>query len=236
MNIRVAVCDDQESQVDYICNLIEGLACKYDIAISRFASAEEFLFKHHGEMDFDIIFLDVEMKEIDGVELAKRIRKVDEYVQLVFITGYSEFIDQGYEVDALNYLLKPLDEDKFYEVFEKAIGKLARKESYVIFNTGNGITKIAEDSIIYIEAVGHESKIFCRGEMCFVRESLGESKEILSDKFFYCHRSFIVNAKYINSITKTEILLDDGNKIPLARRKYKEVNIKFIEYYKEKNF
>lgn len=242
MNINVALCDDEKGQLDYLESMVQKLKKKYkgtmDIYIRRFYSAEEFLFKYEDKGDFHIIFLDVEMKEINGVELARMIRRVNPYVQIVFITGYSEFMAEGYEVEALNYLLKPVKEDKFFDVFIKAVDKLKSQqehgEDYVLFNGEDGITKIKLNSIMYLEAIGHQCKVFCEEHIYFVKESLGEIKDKLSKQsvnFILCHRSYMVNLKYMDSIRKTEVILDSGDKVPLSRRKYKEINEKFISYY-----
>ena len=127
MKYRIAICDDEQNQIEYITLIValwsahEGHGCE----IRTFASAEAFLFEYEEDKAYDILLLDVEMKNMNGIELAKRIRKDNNRAEIIFITSHFEFVGEGYEVDALHYLIKPISADKLMQVLAKAAEKLS---------------------------------------------------------------------------------------------------------------
>ena len=130
MKYRIAICDDMEEDVKYISSMVNMWAEKENItvAIETFPSAESFLFRYAEQKAFDVLLLDIEMPSMSGIELAKRIRKEDDAVQIIFITGYTDYIAEGYEVFALHYLVKPLSETKLFEVLNRAVFKIRKNE------------------------------------------------------------------------------------------------------------
>ena len=134
MNIyHFAVCDDRPEDARLVASLAARWARRTgaEVELEVFPSAEAFLFRYQEKKDFDILLLDIEMTGMDGVELAKTVRRDNEAVQIVFITGYSDYIAQGYEVSALHYLMKPVNEEKFDQVLTRAVSRLARNEPFL---------------------------------------------------------------------------------------------------------
>ena len=144
MDLKIAVCDDVDADRDYIAALAERWAAKagYGAQISSFVSAESFLFQYEDRSDHDILLLDVEMGGMDGVTLAKKLRQGNETVQIVFITGYSDYIAEGYEVAALHYLMKPVDERKLFSVLDRAVEKLRKDEKALTVESGGATVRI----------------------------------------------------------------------------------------------
>ncbi|MEG0894357.1 MAG: response regulator, partial [Oscillospiraceae bacterium] len=105
MDYSIAICDDNNVDIDYIHNLVNAWSkvYEYTLDISTFTSAESFLFDYCKDKNYDILLLDIEMTGLDGVSLAKEVRKSNQTVQIIFVTGYSEYISEGYEVSALHY-------------------------------------------------------------------------------------------------------------------------------------
>ena len=130
MRYKIAVCDDMEEDVKYISSAVNQWAEKENIMvdIETFPSAESFLSRYAEQKAFDILLLDIEMPSMNGVELAKRIRKENDAVQIIFITGYTDYIAEGYEVSALHYLVKPLSETKLFKVLNRAVLKIRKNE------------------------------------------------------------------------------------------------------------
>ena len=114
MSYNIAVCDDSTTDREYVIGFVQQWSAKngHKVNISSFPSAENFLFLYEEKNNYDILLLDIELGAMDGVELAKRLRKTNDTVQIVFITGYSDYIAEEYEVAALHYLMKPVKEDK----------------------------------------------------------------------------------------------------------------------------
>ena len=129
---KIAICDDSQADADYIATLVKEWAKDRIVKIRTYPSAEAFMFNYAEEKDYDILLLDIEMgKEMgkmDGVTMAKAIRKDNESVQIVFITGYSEYIADGYDVAALHYLIKPVKKEQLWSVLDRATERLKKNE------------------------------------------------------------------------------------------------------------
>ena len=130
MIYRIAIVDDNQTDREFLHSQAQSWAAQKGSSLQAelFASAEEFLFHYAEHKDYDILLLDIEMPGMDGVTMARRIRKENETVQIVFITGYSEYISEGYEVAALHYLMKPVNTAKLRQVLDRAADKLRRNE------------------------------------------------------------------------------------------------------------
>ncbi|MCI8748369.1 MAG: response regulator transcription factor [Lachnospiraceae bacterium] len=235
MKYNIAICDDEQNQIEYLSALVNQWALHAGkiVNINFFYSAEEFLFHYEDKSDYDILLLDIEMKDISGIELAKRIRKKDNNIQIVFITGYPEFISEGYEVAALHYLLKPVTGTKLGEVLDRAACNIHKKEQAVLVYSGKCNQRILLDSIIYAEVLSHQVTIHTTSKEYKTKLSISEMEKMLGKGFIRCHRSYIAGICHIAKITRNEIVFDDGRTVPLARSAYQMANQMFIEYYKE---
>ena len=118
MSYKVAICDDNSTDSQYVKSMLSQWAKERSmiVDISVFSSAEQFLFDYADHKDYDILLLDIEMGQMDGVQMARTIRRENNTVQIIFITGYSDYIAEGYDVAALHYLMKPLNIQKFFDV------------------------------------------------------------------------------------------------------------------------
>jgi DNA-binding LytR/AlgR family response regulator len=175
------------------------------------------------------------MKSINGVDLAKRIRKDNETVQIIFITGFPDFMAEGYEVSALNYLMKPVREEKLFEVLDKARKSLHRKQRSILITSDGEVHRISIGQIMLCESFAHRTVITTKTKIYDVKLPISELESQLDDTFIRCHRSYIAAINHISRISKTDVLLDNGKKIPLSRRLYDEVNQAFIKYFKGDN-
>ena len=182
-----------------------------------------------GNKAFDILLLDIQMEGISGMELAKRIRKDKGRAEIIFITSHFEFAGEGYEVDALHYLLKPVQEDKLASVLAKAADRLAIEPPFVIFNCDGETVKLWEDDIWYVEAFLHYISIHTEGKEYKIKENISSFQEKLSVDFFRVHRSYLVSLKHITKISRTAVCLEGEKELPLARGKYDAINRAFIE-------
>lgn len=238
MTYHIAVCDDEQTEITYLTAIVSEWAKRSGsiAALSAFESAEAFLFQYAEKKEVDILLLDIEMSGMNGVELAKKIRMDNETVQIVFITGFADFIADGYEVSALHYLMKPVQKEKLFEVLDKAAKNLGKKEPSVVINVGSEAVRIQEHSIICVEAFAHTSAIRTPEGTFEVNVSISELEKIFTEQFGQhferCHRSYLVGLRYIRSISRTGVILDNGERLPLARSKYQNVNQAFIRYFR----
>ncbi len=225
MTYKIAICDDDKADRQYIEALVEKWAkdAGHSVQIAAFESAESFLFDYAEERDYDILLLDIEMGEMDGVTMAKKLRRDNDAVQIVFITGYSDYISEGYEVAALHYLMKPVKEEKLAEVLARAAEKLAKNEKCLYFETAGETVRIPVYQIRYADVMGNYVTIHA-AEDVKVKMTLGNLEKELDERFFRVGRSAVVNLTQIARVTKTEIRLSDGEAIPLPKGAYEAVN------------
>ena len=223
----ILIVDDSELNRTVLADI---LGDEYNfIEAENGARAIELLRTH---TDIDLILLDIEMDRLNGMELAKHLRSNGDMLPIVFITGYSDYIAEGYDVEALHYLLKPVAKEKLFAVLDKYVEKRSVKADELIIETTNGATHISADRITYIEAFGRKTAVHLSDDRiidCMV--SISRFFAMRLNGFVSPHRSYIVNLRFMRSIGKTEIALDNGTIIPLSRRLYKDVNEKFIQFY-----
>ncbi len=157
MNYNIAICDDSEADRMYISALVSKWAVDtgHIIQTHLFSSAEDFMFHYADKNDYDILLLDIEMGEMDGVSMAKKLRRDNDTVQIVFITGYSDYISEGYEVAALHYLMKPVNADKLSSVLDRAVEKLSKNEKVLNIESGGEMVRVPIYRIRYADVLGN---------------------------------------------------------------------------------
>ncbi|MCH5197806.1 MAG: response regulator transcription factor [Oscillospiraceae bacterium] len=228
--LKIAVCDDSEVYSGYIASAVMLWARERQrqVQINAFSSAEEFLFRYEEDKDTQILLLDIEMGKMNGVELAKAIRQENKDMQIVFITGYSEYISEGYDVAALHYLMKPINRDKLFEVLDRALEKMKENERYLNLEHSGESVRIAFRDIRYLEVRQNYVTVQAKGAYT-VKKPLREIEETLDGRFFRIGRSYIVNLLYIQRITKTDVYLFDGTALPLPRGMHESLNRAVID-------
>ncbi|MBE6884695.1 MAG: response regulator transcription factor [Ruminococcaceae bacterium] len=232
MIYKIAICDDSAAAREHIAALTADWAKKSGISVHPllFSSAEAFLFCYAEEKDFDILLLDIEMGPLNGIELAKKVRAENKEIQIIFISGYQDYISEGYDVEALHYILKPVDSAKLFAVLDRAREKLKKNEQALLLNTSDGTTRLPLYAIRYLEVRSNYVTIHA-DEVFSVKISLSSLENSLDDSFFRIGRSHVVNMRYIRKITKTEVFLSNGDILPLSRNAYEPLNRAFINYF-----
>ncbi|XMB73196.1 LytTR family DNA-binding domain-containing protein [Mycoplasmatota bacterium WC30] len=235
--MRICLVDDDSTQLDYLKLIIEKWANKRNINtdINFYHSAEEMLFENNESYPYDMIILDIQMGKINGIELAKKIRQTDKNVIIAFISGMADYVFDGYEVQAIRYILKPVKDIKVYELLDYVKLHKSKEKRYIILSVSGEKKKINYDDIIYFESMGHYVTFHLENTEYDYKYNISElCLELSESEFVRTHRSYVVNLKYIEKITKNECQLINNIKVPLSRSSYKDVNEKFINYYKGK--
>lgn len=228
---QISIVDDEAGSRQFLEKLVLAWAKerKYPVSISKFENAEEFLFKEEDKKT-DILLLDIEMKNMNGVELAAKVRRDNRQMQIVFITGYMEYIQEGYEVEALHYLLKPICAEKLFPVLDRAVERLKTAGAALLLSYKGELVRIPFYEIRYLEV--QKNYVTVHGKEDYeVKLTLSELEKELDEGFFRTGRSYIVNLKFVRRITKTEVLLEDGSSIPLSRGMYDKINQAMIRYF-----
>ncbi len=231
MAYRIAICDDEERDAEYVLSLLTKWANKKQIAIQTecFTSAEGFLFHYAEDKGYDILLLDIEMGKMDGVTMAREIRRENKTVQIVFITGYSDYVAEGYEVAALHYLMKPVNEQKLHAVLDRAAEKLAQNERCLNLAMSGEMVRIPLHEIGYLDVHQNYVTVHARRDYT-VKRTLGEFEKLLDERFARVGRAMIINLTRISRVTKSEVYLADGTCLPLPRGAYEPLNRAIIAH------
>lgn len=220
--IRIAICDDEQNSRIYLKKLIQeqNVVCE----ITEYKSGEEFLSTNKA---FDVIFLDIDLKtNISGMDLAKQIRNREEKKQpmIIFVTGYSEYVFEAFDVEAFHYLVKPVSNEKFIEVFQKAVKQISeemeqqKRTIRVQFANTNKI--IPMEDILYAESQNHKVILHTKQETIEYYAKISDLEEELKEQFFRIHKGYLVNLACIDKYTKSEVVLVSKDVLPLSRYKY----------------
>lgn len=168
---------------------------------------------------------------LNGVELARKIRQENGTVQIVFITGFPDFMAEGYEVSALHYLMKPVSREKLFQVLDRAAANLTRTEKRlkVVFDRQTDFVPL--DQILYVEAQRQYVVVHTAGGSCRMKASLADTAKELDERFYRCQRSFLVNLSYVVRIKGNCVVLKNGEEIPISRGAGEEIGKAIIQLF-----
>ena len=240
--MRLAYCDDEEIQLEYMRQLAEHWARQAGVSLTycAYKSAEELLFENSESYPFDLLILDIDMQGTDGtpgmsgMALARKIRMKDDKIPILFLTNKREYVFEGYEVQALRYLLKPISEEKLFPLLGEVCEAAKEEVQSLIVSADGEHCKIAVPDILYLEADGHYVRIHAAKRDYIVKRAFTELAGELADGFVSTHRSYLVHLKYVERVQRTECILSDGSSVPVSRNSYKAVNEAFIGYWKDR--
>jgi DNA-binding LytR/AlgR family response regulator len=234
---RVAICEDEKVILDFESSLVQDWAAEEGcpLELDTYISSEQFLFESEDKAPYDVLIFDIQMKNMNGMELAKTLRRRGCDSVIIFVTGVPDYAIEGYEVGAVRYILKPVKTEVLKGLLDSAWSDRQKKsEDYFVLGQGSDLEKISFDKILYIEACGHY--VHLKG-LDFEREwkaGFSETATAFDGKGFFClRRGLLVNLAHVSRITRTECLLDGGEALPVARGVYKELNEAFIEFFKK---
>ena len=238
--MKIAICEDQIIQINLLNNKIKKWSDEKGVRVSidNFKSAESFLFKWEDYDKYDIIFLDINMRELNGVETAKKIREYTQNVYIVFVTAFITYSLEGYKVDAVRYILKDnqLLEKAIIECLDTIINKMHYVENKYTFEFREGRKTLLIDDIVFIESNLHKlyfhlskkpGQYTMYGRLDHIDELLKNSN------FCRIHKSYLVNLKFVNKIERYVATLSDGTKVNISQPKYNAVREEFICFWGE---
>ena len=231
--MRIAICEDDEVLQKRLEETIKDWAeaRRVRIDILCYPSAEAFIMAWP-EIQFDLTFLDIQMKDMTGIELADHIRKTDSNMLIVFVTSFSQYVLKGYDVNALHYLIKPVPPTKLLPVLDKAqVICKSRQDSFILVSTGEGQLKLPFADILYISILSHTISIHTDDKVLETRKTMNELTEILPNYYIRTHRSYIINLFKVDCVYKDSLLLSNEAKLPVSRNSIKEVKDAFMRLH-----
>lgn len=236
--LRILFCDDEPAQEFYFREALKiwEEKRKDTVSVRMFHSAEEVLFELGDTVPYDLLVLDIQMQRMNGMELARAIREKDRKVAIAFVTNDPGFVFQGYEVEAAGYLMKPVQPEQLCDLLDRIVEKKGREQRYLIFRHAGEDCRLAEDEILYLESDGHYLRIHGTGQVYEIKGKLQETARSLEGEgWIWPHRSYFVNLDFVEKITRTECVLENQERIPVSRNRYREVSQAFLDYYTGKN-
>lgn len=234
--MKIAVCDDDSAAREHIISLIKEQILNTEVV--NFASGEEIL---NRQEYFDIYFLDIKMKEVSGMDIAKYIRQKQEEKNIaksiiIFITGYDQYMNEAFDVSEFHYLMKPINEEKFHNVFKRALKELSvieeQTKRYILVKNSGIQQKVYIKDIYYIESANKKVIIHTKEGVLESYGKMGELEQILGSDFYRCHRCYLVNMEKIVSYNADTIKVANGNKLILAQKKYNDFIKQYMRYAK----
>lgn len=229
--ISIAIVEDERDYQEQLHRYILRYEQEYGerTELHFFTDGDEIL--DHYAAVYDIIFMDVQMRRLNGMDAARRIRKLDENVILIFITNMAQYAIQGYEVSAMNYILKPIAYFPFSQELHKAVRKLKQKdEKYIAVSQDQGLLRLNVNQISYVESFGHNLTVHSdMGDYTF-RGTLKEMEEKLQGAAFVkCNSGYLVNLKYVQAVKQNAAVVG-GDELPISRSRKKEFMEALTDY------
>lgn len=229
--MKIAICDDMSESRKMIENYLTTDFSQYSFGFFHFADGAELIKSYENGDRFDIVFLDVEMSNLNGVEAGKQIRKFDEKAIIILVSSYSKYAVDAFDFEAMNFIVKPYTRQKFGEVFSKALQKYNSVHKYYVISWKNEKTRIAISNIYYIECFKRhlifrtkDGKYECVGKLS------DAAAELIPHGFYQVHQGYIVNFKYIKKFDGADIVLTNGERVMVSVRKRAEVLKAYAHY------
>lgn len=226
--MTIAVCDDEEITLKETGRAITEI-CP-DAEIEKFSSGRELINK---SKKYDIVFLDIDMPDIDGMETAHYMRKNNRSEYIIFLTGHNEFMQKAFEVRAFRYLSKPLDKQELKNTLNYVQNEMYQNRK-IVLKTQNNVIMLNIPDIICIEAFGDGTYVYTKNDVCVCNKTLRKWRtELDSEHFFQVHKSYVVSLKHIVSINKDELEARYlSSPVPVSRRNRNALRTAFFEYVK----
>lgn len=231
--IRIAVCDDDAAVRGQIVTLLRnyGQEKDLDIFVSEYQDGNEITSDILAGKRFHLIYMDIEMKEMDGMKAAEQIREVDAVVPLVFVTSYATYAIKGYDVRALTYLLKPVDEERFEQAFDAALKEICRIERYFIYETNRNIIKLPMKEILYFESHNKKVEAHLTYEVQSFTAKLDEIERSLEKSeiaFLRIHKSYLINFAHITRFNGDLVVLSNGKSLHISEKYCSQAKARYV--------
>ena len=228
--LHVAVCDDERTALQELAEEVrrwaeaEGEAC----SVETFASADAFWFVWEERKDLEVLLLDIEMPGMDGMELARRLRQAGEPIGIIFVTGNPDFALEGYDLEAVSYVMKPVRRERLHAALSRARERMARRAAVLLPLSGGELERLYIADICCLESDGHASIVWKKDGTKLVSkmgtQQLEQELENCSDAFFKPHRSYFINLAHVERIGKKDVRMGNQLLVPIARGKWEPLN------------
>lgn len=230
--MNIGICDDEKEICLQIRKLI--LAMSPESQVTHYCSGKQFLSERQR---FDILFLDIQMSDTNGMEIARTLRERKEDTVLIFVTALKEYVFEAFDVSAFHYLLKPLVKEKFNNVFQEALKEAEKRargrDETLFFQTKSKSFTLLKNEILYVENCRRKVDIHTLHQTETIYATMAHMEELLGNGFYRCHRGYLVNMAYIAQYNADSILLHNGETIYLSKEKYNDFVNTYMKYLRQ---
>ena len=234
--IKFAICDDEPAMARELAGYLARYLEEHEVtaySVSNFSSGRALLEAADG---FDVIFLDIQMEEPDGMETARLLRGQGNHSLLVFVTVLMELVFDAFQVEAYDYLTKPLDAARFARTMDRVLQTLEqRTAASIVIQQGSGCEVVPLSDVVYCEVLGRKVYLHKKdGTVSGYYDKLEGLEQRVDGRFFKCHRSYLVNLDYVRGCQDGQVLLSQGERIPASRLRERELTQALLRYMKER--
>lgn len=231
--MRVAICDDEKIQLSITKTSVENAYNSLDLIVDTYTSGVDLL-SAVDAVNYDLIILDIEMRGLSGIDTAKKLRKIENKTAIVFLTSHVEYALEGYEVNALRYLTKPVSKEKLSEIFTYLLEQ-KKKEKRILLRNSDDVELVCVADIYYMEAQDQMVHVVTGKGEYRNRYNLGDYETELSTYgFFRIHRGYLVNLGHILRLTGRVVVMEDGASLPISRMKEAALKNALLYYVRNK--
>ena len=235
--VKFAICDDEPMMARELAGHLADYMKENRITAYSVSSFHDGRALLESGTSFDVIFLDIQMEQPDGMETARLLRRRGDHSLLVFVTVLKELVFDAFQVEAYDYLLKPLDSARFHQTMNRVLRSLKQRTSEnIVIQRGTGCEVVVLSDIVYCEVLGR--KIYLHKNDGTVRDYYDKLEDLerrVDGRFFKCHRSFLVNLDYVRGCQDGQVLLFQGERIPASRLRERELTQALLRYMKERS-
>lgn len=232
--IKIAVCDDDQRFIGTVVTYLTQLKNKhqYELDIEEYSSGEELIADIEKGIRFDLVYMDIEMKQIDGMDTAAYIREHDDKMLLVYISSHEEYIRKLFETEPFRFLSKPVSIEEFEKVFLKAVQKIHnQKQQCFYFQSGKNLMKVLARDILYFESSGRKVIVHTAKHEYEYYDKLSEVEKKVSDlRFVRIHKAYLVNMDNIEAFQYERVALVDGTILSISEKNRPKIRSQFWEY------
>lgn len=230
--LNIAICDDNLLFAQQVRNEVKKVLQDNHVmhSICVFQTGNSFL----GAGFFDIVFLDIEMDGLSGIETAEKLRQQENNCRIIFLTSHKKYVFSAFDVSASHYLLKPIDTQKLDTVLMKIINELTAQTEYCCtVKCGSQVNRIPFSQIKYIEIFGRKIMLHTKQDIFTFNGRLDELEQAFPNRFFRCHKSYLINLAMVVKYDKEAAIVQGGERVPIARRKFTGFGTAFLAFLEE---
>lgn len=234
--ITFAICDDEPMMAQALAGHLADYMKEKSItaySVSHFPNGCALLERVDS---FDVIFLDIQMEQPDGLETARLLRQRGNHSLMIFVTVLKECVFDSFQVEAFDYLLKPLDTARFHQTMDRLLRSLEQRTAEdIVIQRGTGCEVVPLSDIVYCEVLGRKVYLHKKdGTVSGYYDKLEGLERRVDGRFFKCHRSYLVNLDYVRGCQDGQVLLSQGERIPASRLRERELTKALLRYMKER--